>query len=54
MKRMLMISVFSMVAAAGSASADPVTSDDLLKAQDNAGEWLTVRPRLSQLALQPA
>ena len=41
MKRMLMISVFSMVAAAGTASADPVTSDDLLKAQDNSKEWLT-------------
>jgi len=41
MKRMLMISVFSMIAAAGSASADPVTSDDLLKAQDNSKEWLT-------------
>ena len=41
MKRMLMISVFSMVAAAGAATADPVTSDDLLKAQDNCKEWLT-------------
>ena len=41
MKRMLMMSVCAMVAAAGAASADPVTSDDLLKAQDNGKEWLT-------------
>jgi alcohol dehydrogenase (cytochrome c) len=41
MKRMLMMSVCAMVAAAGAASADPVTSDDLLKAQDNGREWLT-------------
>ena len=41
MKRMLMVSVLAMVAAAGSASADPVTANDLLKAQDNAKEWLT-------------
>jgi glucose dehydrogenase len=30
-----------MVVAAGSASAGPVTTDDLLKAQDNGKEWLT-------------
>jgi hypothetical protein len=41
MKRMLMVSVLAMVAAAGSASAGPVTADDLLKAQDNSKEWLT-------------
>jgi opacity protein-like surface antigen len=41
MKRMLMMSVCAMVAAAGATSADPVTSDDLLKAQDNGKEWLT-------------
>ena len=41
MKRMLMMSVCAMVAAAGAASADPVTSDDLLKAQDSGKEWLT-------------
>jgi glucose dehydrogenase len=41
MKRMLMVSVSAMVAAAGSASAGPVTADDLLKAQDNGKEWLT-------------
>jgi glucose dehydrogenase len=41
MKRMMMISVCAMVAAVGSASADPVTSSDLLKAQDNGKEWLT-------------
>src|SRR5271156_1877825 len=38
---MLMMSVCAMVAAAGAASADPVTSDDLLNAQDNGKEWLT-------------
>jgi alcohol dehydrogenase (cytochrome c) len=41
MKRMLMISVFSMVAVTGSATAGPVTTNDLLKAQDNSKEWLT-------------
>jgi hypothetical protein len=41
MKRMLMMSVCARVAAAGAASADPVTSDDLLKAQDSGKEWLT-------------
>jgi glucose dehydrogenase len=41
MKRMLMVSVLAMVAAMGSASAGPVTADDLLKAQDNSKEWLT-------------
>ena len=41
MNRMLMVSVLAMVAAMGSASAGPVTADDLLKAQDNSKEWLT-------------
>ena len=41
MKRMLMVSVLALVAAGGSASAAPVTTDDLVKAQDNAKEWLT-------------
>ena len=41
MKRMLMVSVFALVAAGGSASAGPVTTDDLVKAQDNSKEWLT-------------
>jgi hypothetical protein len=41
MKRMLTMSVLAMVAVTGSATAGPVTSDDLLKAQDNGKEWLT-------------
>jgi hypothetical protein len=35
MKHVLIVSILAMVAATGSASAGPVTSDDLLKAQDN-------------------
>ena len=41
MKRMLIVSLLAMVAATGAANADPVTSSDLLKAQDNGKEWLT-------------
>ena len=41
MKHTLIVSILAMVAAAGSASAGPVTTDDLLKAQDNGKEWLT-------------
>src|ERR1700761_1884853 len=41
MKRMLIVSVLAIIAATGSAIAGPVTSDDLLKAQDNSKEWLT-------------
>jgi glucose dehydrogenase len=41
MKHTLIVSVLAMIAAAGSASAGPVTTDDLLKAQDNSKEWLT-------------
>ena len=41
MKRILTMSVLAMVAVTGSASAGPVTSNDLLNAQDNGKEWLT-------------
>ena len=41
MKRILMVSAFAICAAAASATAAPVTTDDLLKAQDNGKEWLT-------------
>ena len=41
MKRMLTMSVLAMVAVTGSATAGPVTANDLLNAQDNAKEWLT-------------
>jgi len=41
MKIMLWASALAIAAAAGSAEAGPVTSDDLVKAQDNAKEWLT-------------
>ena len=41
MKRVLMVSVLAMAAAMGSAGAGPVTTDDLVKAQDNSKEWLT-------------
>ena len=51
MNRMLMVSVLAMVAAMGSASAGPVTADDLLKAQDKFQGMADLRARLSQLAL---
>jgi glucose dehydrogenase len=41
MKHTLIVSLLAMVAVVGSASADPVTSSDLLKAQDNGKEWLS-------------
>ena len=41
MKRILTMSVLAMVAVTGSATAGPVTTNDLLNAQDNAKEWLT-------------
>ncbi len=54
MKRILIVSAFAIIAAAASASAAPVTTDDLLKAQDNGEGVAHLRPRLPQLALQPS
>jgi hypothetical protein len=41
MKRMLMMSVWATLAVTGSATAAPVTTTDLLNAQDNGKEWLS-------------
>jgi glucose dehydrogenase len=41
MKLMLMVSGLAIAAAITSVAAAPVTSEDLVKAQDNAKEWLT-------------
>jgi hypothetical protein len=50
MKHRLMMSVL-MVAAAGAASADPVTSDDLLKGAGQPQGMADLQARLPQLAL---
>ena len=41
MKAMALMSVLAVAAMTAPATADPVTSDDLAKAQDNAKEWLS-------------
>src|SRR5215212_7575230 len=38
--RLAAASAFALIAAAGTASAADVSSEMLLKSQDNAGEWL--------------